>query len=247
MARMYTGRPSASACTVRATNSASCAGRAGAAGVGARQGAAGQAEDVERVFRGDRRHVNHFKARRSIAQQPKRARRVAAGQDETVAAGAEAVHEVVEHPPQAREALEGPQLQELVEQERRVIAAARARPREEAERLIERGAGRRRRSRLDRRERRCAGHRPQKPLGGGRGALHVDVLCHGAADAVAQLMQHRRAPGSAPADEHGNAGRRRVERGGDAASQRGAGSQHARSSRMGIRRPPRAAAASASG
>ena len=79
--------------------------------------------------------MNHFEARRSIAQQPQRARRVAARQHEAVAAGAEAVDEVVQHAAQAREALEGAQLQELVEQERRRLAAARARPREEAERL----------------------------------------------------------------------------------------------------------------
>ena len=85
------------------------------------------AEDVERVLDRQRRHVDDFEARRAIAQQPQRARDVAAGQDEAVAARRQAVDEVVQHAAQAGKAFERAQLEELVEQERRRLAAAGAR------------------------------------------------------------------------------------------------------------------------
>ena len=57
---------------------------------------------------------------------PQRARGVAAGQDDAIAAGGDRVDEIVEHPPQAREALEGAQFEKLIEQERRRLSAAGA-------------------------------------------------------------------------------------------------------------------------
>ena len=191
--------------------------------------------------------MDDFEPRRPIAQQPQRARRVAAGQDETVAARAQPVDQVVQHAAETGKAFEGAQLEELVEQEGGVVGAAGAGPRHESQRLIERRTGCRRPGGIDDRERRGGGDGSQKPLRGGRRTLHVYVLRRRAADAVAQLLQDRRPSRPTAADEHGDAGRRRVERRGDTADERGAGGQHARSSRMGIRRPPRSAAASASG
>ena len=52
------------------------------------------AENVAGVFGGQRRHVDHFEARGVIAQQPQRARDVAAGQHEAVAARGQTVDAV---------------------------------------------------------------------------------------------------------------------------------------------------------
>ena len=111
---------------------------------------AGRAEDVERVLGGQRRHVNHFEARRAIAQQPQRARDVAAREHEPVAARGQAVDAVVEHAPQPGKALERAQLEELVEEERGRLARRRARTAEEGQRSVERGA-------------RAAAARPRRP------------------------------------------------------------------------------------
>ena len=85
--------------------------------------------------------MNHLEPRRPIAQQPQRARDVAAREHEAVAARGQAVHELVEHATQPRKALEGPQLEELVEQERRRLAGPRPRAAEERQGGIEGRAG----------------------------------------------------------------------------------------------------------
>ena len=54
------------------------------------------AQHVERVLRRQRRHVDDFEPRGAVAQQPERAGDVAAGQHEAVAAGRQAVDEVVQ-------------------------------------------------------------------------------------------------------------------------------------------------------
>ncbi len=158
-----------------------------------------------------RRHVNDFEARRAVAQQPQRARRVAAGQDEPVAAGRQAVDEVVQHPAQARKAFEGAELEELVEQERRRLAAAGARAVEERQRRVEgrarAGGGGSPAANGD-----VLRDRAQEPLGRGRRALDVDVLRRRAADAIAQLLQQRGPAAAASAEQDRNARRRSVER-----------------------------------
>ena len=75
-----------------------------------------------------------------------------------------------------------------------------------------------------------ADHGAQKTFGRRRRALDVDGLRRGAAEPIAQLLQQSRAAAAASADEHRNAGRRRVECGNDAARQSATRGQHARAS-----------------
>ena len=160
---------------------------------------------------GQRRHVDDLEPRRAVAQQPKRAGHVAAGQHEAVAAGRQAVDEVVQDAAKPREALERAHLEEFVEQHRDRLAAAGAGAAEEGERGVERGAGPARR-RLADRERRRGDDGPQETLRRRRGALDVEVERRGAAEPFAQLLEQRRASAAAAADENGNARRRCVER-----------------------------------
>jgi hypothetical protein len=124
--------------------------------------------------------------------------------------------------PQPWKALEGAQLEELVEQEGRGLVTRSVRLCEKAEGLIERRARRGRRCGVDPRERRRAGDGAEEPLGRRRGPLDVDVLGGCPAEAVAQLVQDRCPARAAPTHQDGNARWRRIERGGNAADQRGA-------------------------
>src|SRR5207247_3588604 len=72
-------------------------------------------EHVERVLGAERRYRNDVEPRRVVAQQPQRPGRVAAGEDKTVRTRRQAVHQLVLYAAQTREALEGAQLQHLVE------------------------------------------------------------------------------------------------------------------------------------
>jgi hypothetical protein len=91
----------------------------------------------QRLFRRERRHVDDLEPRRAIAQQTERARDVPAGQDESIAARGQAVDEFVEHAAQAGEALEGSELEELVEEKRGRRTARRPRARQELHRGVE--------------------------------------------------------------------------------------------------------------
>ena len=208
--------------------------------------AAGRAEDVKRVLDRQRRHLDDFEARRVVAQQPQRTRDVAARQHEPVAAGGDALDEVVQDAPQSGKALERAQLQELVEQEHRRLAGAGPAVREEVERHVERGA-RARRGRVGDREGRPVDRRTVEALRRRRRALDVDALRRHPAGPLAQLLQQRASSAAAPAEENRDAGWRRVERRGDAPGQRSTRGQHSPSSRNGIRKPCRSAVAIASG
>src|SRR5439155_7166751 len=99
----------------------------------------GETEHLERILGRERRHRNHFEARGSIAQQPYRPRRVPARENDAVAARGEAIDQIVEHAAQAGKALERPQLEEFVEDERRRFAGPGLRAAEEGERRVEGG------------------------------------------------------------------------------------------------------------
>ena len=73
--------------------------------------------------------MDHLEARRRVAQQPMRARDVARGQHEAIAALLQRLQQLALHVAQAREALERPQLEHFVEQERRRPIAAPGRAR----------------------------------------------------------------------------------------------------------------------
>jgi len=180
--------------------------------------------------------VDDFESRRAAAQQPHRARDITAREDQAIAARRQGLDQLVEHAAQSGEALEGPQLEEFVEQERGRGGAGGARTREERESGVE--------GRPDTGRRRIAGgegrgrdDRAQKPLRRGGRPLHVDVLRRRPADPVVKLPQQRRPAAAAPADEDRDAGRRGVERRHRTACQAGARRQHARSSAAGIRTP----------
>ena len=170
---------------------------------------------------------------RGVAQQPVRARGVAGGEHEPVAAAGQRVEQVAQHVPQAGKALEGAELEELVEQERGRRAAGRAGRVEERERLHRRPRGRP--SRPPRPARATAGTATtrdsdwRKRSGVVAHALDVDVLRLGRVRAIAQAEQQRRTAAAAPAehdrDARAGAGRA-VERGEDAALQRGALGDH---------------------
>ncbi len=107
-----------------------------------------------------------------------RPRRVAAREDEAVAARRQRLDQVVQHGAQTGEALEGPQFEELVEQERGGRAAARPRGVEKRERGVERLARARlagRRCCLGRKRRVVADGREESLRRGGN-PLDVDVL-----------------------------------------------------------------------
>src|SRR6202011_2769751 len=101
----------------------------------------GWTDAVKRVLHCQRRNLDHFEARRSIAKQPHGAGDVAAPPHEPVAARREAVNEFMEHAAEARKALEGPELEKLVQEEGRRLARCGPGPCEEGERGVERGAG----------------------------------------------------------------------------------------------------------
>src|SRR4029079_17844845 len=105
--------------------------------------------------------------------------------------------------PQSGEALERPQLEKLVEKERRRRVARDAARVEEGERGIERRAGARWIAVLvaigDRREWCRLAHGVEEAFGRGRNLFDVDVLRRGSADQIAQAEQQRRPSGSATA------------------------------------------------
>src|SRR5439155_21317512 len=90
-----------------------------------------------------------------------RARHVAAREHESVAAGREAVDAVVQQGAPTGKALEGPQLEELVEEERGRLVGRRAGASEERERRVER------RARADRSRRRGIGDGERRHGGDG--------------------------------------------------------------------------------
>src|SRR5262245_37894595 len=163
-----------------------------------------QPEHVKGVL--DRKwwHVNDFEAGRPIVQESERPGGVAAGENEAVLAGRQSVHEILEDGPEARETFEGAELEEFVQQERDRLAAASADVRKERERRVERRA---RASRGDRtgRERRGARDRVEEPFWSRRRAIDIDVLCVGSPNAIAQLLEQRRAPAAAATEQHGDA------------------------------------------
>ena len=128
-------------------------------------------------------------------------------QHEAVAARGERADRVAEDRAQAREALEGAQLEELVEQEGRRSVAGRACGVQECERGVERLAGARRRPRdvcMVRWKRRGLANRLVEPLGCRRYRLDVDVLRRRATEEIPQAQQERGASGAAAAKHHGN-------------------------------------------
>ena len=157
------------------------------------------------------RHVNHFEAGRPLVQQPERTRGVPAGEDETILAGREAIHEIVQDGPEPREALECAQLEELVEEERRRLAAGGPGAREKRQCGVE-GRTRSRRGDRPAGERRRARHRAQEPLWRRRRPIDIDVLRVGPSDPIPQLMEQRRASASAASEKDRDARRRRVDR-----------------------------------
>src|SRR5207244_2747880 len=165
---------------------------------------------------------------------------------EPVAARGQTLDELGEHPPKPREALEGPQLEELVEDEGGRLAGAGLRARQERKRRVER-LSRAGRNLIAHWEGRRARHRSEKPFGGGRGALDVDVLGRAASDSIANQLDDGRFAGAGAADEHGNPRRDGVEGREHAAGQSRTRGQHGRPSRIGKRRPARSAVAIASG
>ena len=206
----------------------------------------GDAEDIESVPVGERRHLDHFEPGRVIAQEPHRPGCISARQHEPVFARGQPVDQFVHHAAEPRKALERAELQELVEQEGDRLAAAGSRTHEKCERCFEGGAG------ADwcgigNRERRRANDRAMESLGRRRRAFDVDELGGWTADPLSHLVEQRGSAAAAPGDEHRDAGRRSVERRDDAACQAGSWGHHARPSRIGKRRPERSAAASASG
>ena len=149
----------------------------------------------------ERRQVHDLEARRGVAQQAMRARHVARGQHEAVRAGRQRLEQIAQHVTQTREALERPQLEHFVEQERARLAAGRARRIEEDEQHVERFA---RGCRLPLggmpRKRRRAGHRLEKALGCRGAPFDVDVLRRAAAEPLAQPLQQHGAAGAAAAE-----------------------------------------------
>ena len=84
------------------------------------------------------RDVNDLERRGHVAQQPVRPCGVARGQHESVAARRQRRNEIAQHRAKSGEALERPELEELVEQERRRRVTGRARRVEKGERGVER-------------------------------------------------------------------------------------------------------------
>ena len=78
-----------------------------------------------------------LEARGGVAQQPMRARDIPGGQHEAVGASRQRLEQIAQHVAQAGEALERPQLEHFVEQERARLAAGRAGGVEEREQRVE--------------------------------------------------------------------------------------------------------------
>ena len=138
----------------------------------------------------ERRDVDDLKLVRRVAEHAQRAGRVARGQHETVAVGGKRRDEVAQDGAQAGEALEGPQLQELVEEERRRRIARGTRGAEPGERGVERRPGSRIRAHRGlpglKGERRRHPDRLEQPLRRRGDALDVDVLAGVASEQIAQ-------------------------------------------------------------
>src|SRR5207247_6736515 len=134
-------------------------------------------------------------------------RDVSAGEDEAVGARREAVDEIVEHAAEPGEALERAQLEELVEQERRHLAAAGPRARQERERRVKSGAGPGAGLIGDGKRRRRA-NRTEEALRSGRRALDVHVLRRAACAPVAEQMDESGSPAAASAQQDRNTRRR---------------------------------------
>ena len=191
----WTSRASSS--RARSSSSSSEPGRAAGCGRGGQRRA---------DFRGrERRDLDDLELRRRVAQQAMGPRGVAGREHEPVAARPQRPDEIAQHAAQAREALERPQLEELVEQERRGRVSGDAGRVEECQRCVE---GRARagvlavvgRSRTAR-ERRRLTHRGEEPLRRRRDPLDVDVLRRRAAEEIAQPQEERGPPRAAAAED----------------------------------------------
>ena len=66
---------------------------------------------------GERRHVNHFKSRRRLAQQPMGPGHVPGGENEPVSAGGQRLHQLADRRAKARKAFKCAKFQHFVEQE----------------------------------------------------------------------------------------------------------------------------------
>ena len=156
----------------------------------------------------ERRDVDDLELRRRVAQQPVRARDVAAGQHEPVAARRERADQVAQHACAARGSS-----RTCAARGTRRAGTSPASSRARAPCRGTRAPRRTRRARPAalagcpygvRRERRRLAQRLQEPLGRRRDPLDVHVLRLVAPDQVAQPQQQRRAAAAAAAEDDGN-------------------------------------------
>ncbi len=162
-----------------------------------------------------------------------------------------AADEIGQRRPQARERLEGPEVQDLVEQEGRGRAVGRAGAAQEREARVEGLArsfhvcGRQVGGTPERRGRR---EDPEEALGRCRNPFDIDVLAGAGREEVQHGLQHRRPPGGAPAREHRDGPRGFRHRARQARRDCAGHRVHtAERGTIGSRRPSRAAVRNASG
>ena len=153
-----------------------------------------------------RRHVNHLKPRRRIAQQPMGARSETRGEHEAIRARAEPRHEIPLHVTEAGKVLERAQVLEFVEQERDGLSLGPLGLIEPGEQAIERRPGRIavgcRRRRGDEPTRACGrGNRREAALRRGGGGREIHVVARRTRQ-LGEARQEGRASRAAAAQQH---------------------------------------------